>query len=51
MLEVRRTLGLEVGERRAASHRVEGEAQELLLIHGGLQLAEAICGRTTKRVS
>jgi len=46
-----RTLGLEVGERRAASHRIESEAQGLLLIHGGLQLAEAICGRKPKRIS
>ena len=43
-LQVRIALGLEVVERRAAAHRVEDEAQGLLLRHCGMYLSAAICG-------
>ena len=36
-------LGLEVGERRAASHRVEDEAQGLQQRQCAVHLAEAVC--------
>ena len=43
-LQARIALGLEVAERRAAAHRVEDEAQGLLLRQCGVHLSEAICG-------
>ena len=43
-LQARIALGLEVVERRAAAHRVEDEAQGLLLRQRGVHLSEAICG-------
>ena len=43
-------LGLEIGERRAASHRVEHKAKGLLQCQCAVHLAEAVCvARTQQR--
>ena len=43
VLKVCITLGLNLVKRRAASNRVNDDAQGLLLIHGRLHFAEAVC--------
>ena len=49
-LQLHIALGLEVGERRAASHWVEDEAQGLQKRQCAVHLAEAVCVAHRQRV-